>query len=119
MTPGEVAAFLAAVLAALVIAEDHPDYPDAVALARRIDDDPDAEVRWAIGRLGFLIADSAGPPPAVPVWVISPSGRHGWRVQYPDPATGKGRRRTIPAELARTKSGRERFRAQLQRELAG
>jgi integrase len=48
--------------------------------------------------------------------ILSPSGRHGWRVEWRDPDTGKIRRRTIPAELARTKSGRERFRAHVERE---
>lgn len=54
---------------------------------------------------------------AKPAWTISPSGRHGWRVEWRDPDTSKIRRRVIPAELARTKSGRERFRASIERDI--
>ena len=52
------------------------------------------------------------------VWIISPAGRHGWRVKWRDPdSPNRSLKRTIPAELARTKSGRERFRAAIDREI--
>jgi len=56
------------------------------------------------------------------VAILTPSGRHGWRVQWRDPDTRKVRRRTIPAEFqidgklyrGTTKSGREVFRAHIE-----